>query len=366
METTQSVLNDSRVVFTSETDSFNVRDLIDFASFRGELEPIWKEVLRLVAYEKKADELELELDDSAIDAAAEGFRYQHDLITAEETEQWLEQRGLTLSDFSDYFVRHYWRDVVAEEIEAEDVDYLSAPNDLRELLTVELILSGELDQIATRLSWRVAGSHAAGGSSLDPSLIANEEVSFYERAGIDEATLSDWLTRLGRDPEWFSKTVAREVIYRQKCEALLTRQAQEHEIAALRLPLTQFELETIELDSYDAAREALLCVRDDGMSMAEVAAGERYPYRRTEILLEDLPEDLQQKFLSVSSGDILEPISRGEGFHLCRVISKMEPNLDDAAVRNRAEKRILEHHFSDLTAKHIDWGRFSVQDNESD
>lgn len=355
METTQSVLNDSRVVFASGTDSFTVRDLIDFASFRGKLEPIWNELLRLVACEKKAEELDLELDDSAIDAAAEGFRYEHDLITAEETEQWLEQRGLTLSDFSDYFVRHYWGGVVEEEIEPETVDYLAAPNDLRELLTVELILSGELDRIATRLSWRVAGSHAEGSSGLDPRPIADEEAGFFERAGIEETTLSDWLNRLGRDPEWFSKAVTMEAIYRQQCEALLTRKAQEHEIAALRLPLTRFDLETIELDSYDAAREALLCVRDDGMSMAEVAAEGRYPYRRAEILLEDLPEDLQQKFLSVSSGDILEPIPRGEGFHLCRVISKMEPNLDDAAVRNRAEKRILERHFSDLAAKHIQW-----------
>ena len=49
---------------------------------------------------EKADEQDLEFDDDAIDAAAERFRYDHDLITAEETEQWLAGRGLALDDFS--------------------------------------------------------------------------------------------------------------------------------------------------------------------------------------------------------------------------------------------------------------------------
>ena len=350
---------ESKVVFASGGDSFTVRDLIDAAHFRGELQTIWKNLLRLVEAEKKADERDLEMDDSAIDAAAEQFRYEHDLITAEETEHWLEERGLTLSDFSDYFVRHYWGDE-ADDFEPEALDYFSAPNELRDLLTIELILSGELARMAKRLSWRVAASCAAGDRSLDPELIAEEQARFVERSGVNEAHLTDWLERLGRDAEWFLAALSREAIYRRDCDALLSRRAREHEIAALRLPLTRFEVETIEFDSLDAAREALLCARDDGMAMEEVAAEGRYPYRQTDVLLEDVPEDLQQKFLSVTPGEILEPISRGDGFHLCRIIEKAEPNVDDPAVMERAEKRILERHFEDLTAKHIQRGAISA------
>jgi hypothetical protein len=49
------------------------------------------------------------------------------------------------------------------------------------------------------------------------------------------------------------------------------RRASSHKRAREKSPasasLTRFEMETIELDSLDAAREALLCVREDGMSM---------------------------------------------------------------------------------------------------
>jgi hypothetical protein len=354
MESGQIAGSDNKVVFTSGDESFTVRDLIDSAAFRGELEPIWRELLRLVAAEAKADESDLELDDSAIDAAAEAFRYEHDLITAEETERWLEERGLTLDDFGDYFVRHYWDNTI-DDAEPDEIEYASAPNELRELLVAELNLSGEMERLARRLSWRVAENRETGNNGLDSDFIATEEKRFFERNGFDKGQLPDWLKAAERDQAWFAKTVAMEALHHQKREALLSKQACEHEIASMRLPLTRFEIETLELDSLDAAREALLCVREDGMSMADVAEEGRYPYRHVEVLLEDLPEDLQQKFLSVSAGDILEPIARGDGFHICRVIEKAEPKADDEAVRDRAERRILERHFSELAAKHIHW-----------
>src|SRR5207253_3556760 len=121
-----------------------------------------------------------------------------------------------------------------------------------------------------------------------------------------------------------------EAAYRQRCETLLVPQACQHELVALRLPLTRFETEMIELESRDAAQEALFCVTEDGMSMEEVATEGRYPYRRIDFLLEDLPADLQQLFLSVSPGELLDPMPRGDGFEVCRVIRKIEPDAEDA------------------------------------
>ncbi|MBA3832174.1 MAG: hypothetical protein H0X34_09830 [Chthoniobacterales bacterium] len=345
---------ESRIIFVRGDDSSSVRDLIDAAHFRGEVEPIWRDLLRLVAAEKKANESDLEIDDAAIDTAAEQFRYEHDLITAEETERWLDERGLTLGDFSAWFVRRYWGET-GDEAAPEVVDYLFAPVALRALLTIELILGGELDRMAARSSWRVAARQAEGGDRVDPSLLAEEEARFLERSGLQKGPIGDWLSRLGRDDAWLREQIAMEAVYLRDSSALLSREARSREISALRLPLTLFEVETIEFDSLDAAREALLCVRQDGMAMEEVAGEGRYPYRHAEILLEDVPEDLQQKFLSVTPGAVLEPITRGEGFHLCRILGKAEPNVDDPTVKTRAEDRILDRHFGELTAKHIQW-----------
>ena len=358
MQVAQTARGNDRVVFTSGDESFTVRDLIDWAALQGELEPIWKKFLRLVAAEAKADESDIELDDAAVAAAAEAFRYEHNLITAEETERWLEERGLSLDDFTDYFVRQYWGKTI-DDVEGAQIEYASAPNELQELFVVELVLSGEMDRLAKRLSWRVAGKLESGNNDLAPESIAAERNRFLERSGTNEETLPVWLNAIGRDEGWFAHAVVMEALHRQKRDRLLSHRAREHEMAAMRLPLTRIELETMEVDSLDAAREALLCVCEDGMSMSDVADEARYPYRRAEILLEDLPGDLQQKVLNVSAGDVLEPITRGDGFQVCRVIEKAEPKAEDEAVRDRAEKRILERHFSELIAKHIQWHPFS-------
>ncbi len=102
------ITRESRVIFSSGERGFTAKDVVDCALVRGEIDPLWKEFLRVAECDRLANERELELDDSALDSAAIAFRYKHDLITAEETERWLEDRGVSLAEFSDYFARQYW------------------------------------------------------------------------------------------------------------------------------------------------------------------------------------------------------------------------------------------------------------------
>ena len=327
-------------------------DAIDAAIFRGELEIKWKEFLHQVAAERRADELELEADESAISSAAEAFRYEYDLITAEETEEWLGNRGLTPDDFIDYFTRHCWANALHEELVPDEVAYHSASPELRELFLSELILSGELDRMTTALMWRLA-AHCAE-KEPDPDAIAVAEQEFFDRNEIEPSQLADWLERLGRDSEWFTTMLIIDAAYRTRRDTLFVPQARQHELAALRLSLTRFETEIVEFESRDAAKEALLCVREDGMSMEDVASEGRYPYRRADFLLEDIPMDTQQRFLCVSAGQVLKPIERGDGFELCRVVKKIEPRLDDPRVKSRIDQRLLDRHFSELVSKHVE------------
>ena len=93
MSETQTLAIDRKVVFVCESRAVSVRDVLDAAWFRGEVQPALQELLRLQAAENKADADDLEYNDDAIDAAAERFRYDHDLITAEETEQYAQRFG---------------------------------------------------------------------------------------------------------------------------------------------------------------------------------------------------------------------------------------------------------------------------------
>jgi len=339
------------------TREYTAGDAVDAAIFRGELEPKWQAFLRHVAAEERADELELELDESAISAAAEEFRYRHDLITAEETEKWLSNRGLIFEDFSDYFARQYCVGAVDEGFSSEHIGYMSAAPELRHLFLAELILSGALEDMTNKLMWRLAARCA--GKEPTPDAIAAGKRKFLHRIGIEPALLAYWLEEMGRDSEWLNEMLAIEAAYWAHCDTLLVPEARQRELMALRLRLTRFEIELIGLESQDAAQEALFCVREDGMSLEEVATEGRYPYRRANFLLEDLPADAQQKYLSVSQGDLLEPMPHSDGFELCRVIKKVEPRLEDPTVKLRIDQQLLNQYFSDLTTKYT-YPRLSI------
>ena len=345
----QPVVEEGAAVFTCGDSSYTDRDVIDAAFFRGELDSIWKELLRGVECENQSGDAEME--DTAIDSAVEKFRYDHDLITAEETEQWLEARGLTMGDFGEYFARHYWGDKMPGNVAPGGTDYVSAPEEMRALLRAELVLSGEFDRMAARLSWRVAG----GQEMKEDVDVAEEKNGFFARAGIDEGRLPNWLGGLGRDEQWLNEMLRLETIHSRIRAQLLTPQNRQRELSSMRLPLTRLHMEMLELESKDAASEASLCVTVDGLSMEEVAKEGRYPYRQTELLVEDIDPDLQQKFLSVPAGSVIEPIPRGDGFQLCRIVKKVEPNADDPLVQERVDKRLLDLHFSKLVGNHIQW-----------
>src|SRR5689334_1917302 len=112
MPITESTSGLDLVVCACGEREYTARDAIDAAMFRGELDAKWKKFLNRVAAESRADELGLDIDDTAISKAAEAFRYHYDLITAEETEAWLANRALTLDDFADYLTREYYASTV--------------------------------------------------------------------------------------------------------------------------------------------------------------------------------------------------------------------------------------------------------------
>jgi hypothetical protein len=355
MANTESLSHDDLIVCACGGQDFTARDAIEAALFRGDLHGLWRQFQERVAAEKQADEAELDLDEDAIDSAAEQFRYDHDLITAEETEQWLAMRGLTLDDFGDFFARQSFLNARAgEEIAIEEVDYLSAPDDLRQVFAADLILSGDLDRMITDLSWRLAAAAAAAKDPADAAALEEERNSFFERSGLRQEQLPSWLEKFRRDAAWFDQQLRMESEFRRRRDSLLTAQARQRELTLLRLPLTRFEAEVIELESRDAAQEALFCVKEDGMTMQEVAFEGRYPFKVLSFLQEDLPDDLQQRFLSVTPGEVLEPLTRGDAFELYRITSKTEPRPDDPALRERIDHVLLSRHFSELASRHIE------------
>lgn len=357
MPISQPITRENRVIFSRGEREFTAKDVLDWGVARGDVEGLWKDFVRAVECDRLANERELELDDAAVESASIAFRYQHDLITAEETERWLEDRGVSLAEFSEYFARRYWSRTYNGAINQAKSSYQLAASEQKDLFLVDLILTGALDQMANRLSYRIAAEAAEEGAGNREG-VNEERARFLAHAKIDQVDLADWLAPLGRNVEWLDEMLAAEVAYKQIVSRILTEKALQRELVAMTMNLTRFELETVEVDSRDAAAEVVACVRNDGMEMTEVAEESRYPFHCSEVLLEDIPAEQQQRFLSVKAGALLDPIPRDDAFEVWRVKTRTEPSLQDVAIRQRLEGRIIDRHLNELVSKYIDWKFF--------
>ena len=336
--------------------TYSAREVFQAADFRGELRSRWREFVVAVARARAAEDLDLTLDGEALQALSEEFRYERDLVTAEETEKWLEDRGATLEDFDEYFLRRYWARELRDAPPPTDVDRPWSAHEPDEAFGIDLMLSGEFFRMAARLGRRVLAVAAAGENGGPPrEAIERERARFTERSGIRQDGIRTWLSAAGTSPASFDELLRLEAVYAEYCRTLLGDQARTRVLRAMRLPLTRLEVETIEVDSLDAAREAALCVSDDGIEMADLAKEQRYPYRKTDVLLEDLDEDRQTTLLAASPGDVLKPINNEGRFEVCRLVRKVEPALSDEKVANRIGESILDAHFAELTREEIRW-----------
>src|SRR4051812_1064385 len=124
-------------VFAAGRRGVNVGDVIDAAFFCDELGPVCERLNDLVRAERRAAEGE-GVDEAILQVKSEQWRGERELITAEETEEWLLLRGLTLDDFSEYFFRQAALESDALRSEPPDFDAQESDLDLRDLLRIEL------------------------------------------------------------------------------------------------------------------------------------------------------------------------------------------------------------------------------------
>lgn len=203
------------------------------------------------------------------------FRYARSLVAAEEMEAWLDRWELTVGD---------WR------------AYLRGTLDTSERSAwVAAVCSGTLERAAEELAAKAAAADATGEADLDGA---------YRRFVADAVTPAALESLLDiRKADWV----------RVDCRTLL-------------------------LPTEAAAREAALCVRDDGLSLAEVGAQAGVGMQEHALYLEDATDDLGKALLSARTGELLGPVPLADRFALVLVDDKRPPSLDDPEILRRAQE----------------------------
>jgi hypothetical protein len=244
---------------------------------------------------------------------ATAFRYAHNLISAEETQTWLSQWGMTVEDWMNclrgQLLRERWANRLNEIAAANPL----SDEDVAEVIRNYAVCDDKLIEWARKLAGRAAVAFGAAGSgSFDSTGLSPRELVEGVEAGFDTER------RLAVTPNSIEASIARR-----------------------RLDWIRFDCRYIWFPEERIAREAALCVAEDGLTLDEVAYDARCIVQQWSFYLDEIEAGARQHFLAARAGEWVGPLKIMEGFPLFSILDKQAPTESDPRIRERAEKSII-------------------------
>jgi hypothetical protein len=340
-----------RAVFAVGDRTYCWEDVVLAAKMRDDWDSFERDVRRGLACVAHVEEAGEGPSEEELEAAAGDFRYGRDLVSAEEMETWLDRRGLSLEEWMGYVLRDRLRRDLAQELEEIETRYPVEEDDLTAALKAEGLCSGEFGRFAIQLAARAAGAERMRESLPEPP----------DDGVITEVVAADSLPRAFQSipadqlRERLQYLARVEADFGRFRSALLTPGAVQAQVAAHRLDWIQLDCRVLSFPAEDMAREAALCVREDGQDLEEIAAETRGSLREGRYFLEDLDGSLRDALLASTRGELLGPLAVDGEFALVHVTDKVMPSESDPAALLRAEERIVDAAVARETERRVRW-----------
>jgi hypothetical protein len=273
-----------------------------------------------------ADEPGSPRPDTDVAAALREFRYEHGLISADDARAWLDTWELSPEEWKAAVARRALRPHDARGAGAHAAD----DEALARAAWPDLVCSGRLAEMTRRLAEHVA---VAG---LIPPLGRGEKADpgspplLPGWLGIPEPRDHPAVLRLEQLANAHAERRRREVSEAKIREAIASR----------GLDWTHLETQRLVVDSAPVAAEAALRVREDGDTLAEIAAEIGRPLESWSGFLDTADAAARARLSSAREGDLLGPFPDARGHALLLVRTRRPPDERDPAVRAHAENEI--------------------------
>ncbi len=332
-----------RPAFRVVDDVFYWEDVLLDAVARGQWAVFERQTLEGLACVAHSEATGTAEPEEEIEEAGREFRYERELITALEMEEWLAARGVTTHQWMEHVRRGVLRSHAADRLESLVLPPSGmSDGDLYTALRVDLICSGIGWGFAEELAERAAAAWSFRGTEL-PALEATGLPVLPPGLPVERAAVR-WpvLQRIERAMERYRT-------------AMLTPAAIQKEIRAHQMEWMRVDCRAAIFPDEAQAREAALCVREDGLPLAEVAGSAHVAIAESRFYLDELEPELQAVFLAAGPVDLLGPISTDGEFTLFQMLGKEIPTEQDAAIVQRAEASLLRRALADEGRRHVRW-----------
>lgn len=299
-------------VFSAGGHCFTWGEVVESARVWGEWAALEQRVIGLLARENDVAAAGALPDAAKVQAAADNFRDRHNLLTADELEEWLGRFDVGLEEWKAEMRRSLLEPADDATVVSLDV--------VERACWVHAVCSGKLAAYARTMAEAVAVHLRDQPLTLTPD----------ELAGLPEQR------------ERF-------------CAAQLRTPALTSEISDNKVGWTRMDLVRLIHPDEMVVREAALCVRLDGRELADVAADAKAELQETRVLLDDAEPLLRTRLLAANPGDLIGPVAIGGGYQLVLVVQQVAPSLDEPMVRVRAEETVIGRALAAEVNRQVNW-----------
>jgi hypothetical protein len=311
-------------MFTINETEFGWEEIVAAAESWGEWRSFFKQTRQTLACLRWAEEVGCPLNDGEVKAAATAFRYAHNLISAEEAQRWLSRWEMTIADWLNclrgQLLREHWATRLAVITAAQQV----SDAEVAAVIKHYAVCSDKLDQWAQQLAGRAAIAAKAEALPLAPQspqqLIAGIEAAF---AAQRQLTIT---------------------------QAALTSKIADH-----RLDWLRFDCRYVWFGEERLAREAALCVTEDGLTLDEVARHARAIVQEWSFYLDEVALEARPHFMAAAQGAWLGPLPLLSGYPILQILSKRAPVPNDPQIKARAEQAIINHALAQEINGRVKW-----------
>jgi len=331
-----------RVAFRRDGAGYRLADAVLCAVLAGEWKVLEAAILAGIACELRSEDEGSPLEDGELAEAQRAFRYDRNLIAADEAQDWLDGWELTAEDWSAalerQLLRRHWAAELAQVVE----EYELEDEGLAEIAWADLVCSGALEALVQGLAERVA---------VVPT---DDETPPVDGAATPDA-LPPWLG-ISADESTVRRLAGIIAVAAERRRQELSPPKLRAAIAARPLDWTYVEAVRLVLPTETMAAEAALRVREDGETLDEVGRDIGAPVEKWGGFLEAAEAGLRARLVSASEGELLGPMREAAGLALLQVITRRAPAETDPVVRAHAERYVWSQAAS-RALEAIEWER---------
>ena len=272
-----------------------------------------------------------------LEAAGTAFRYDRELISAADMNAWLEQSQLTVDDWSDYLTRRLLRRNLADTLDEVLDQHQPSAADLIRTAFAEGVCSGAFLAFENQF----AGRAALAGDQLAGPLSPSDPASASEAAQLVH-TNAHWLSMWPADDAVARarRVLAMDALYQSEAARLLADASLAAVVDRHRMEWRLIDTDTVVFTTEHAAREAILCITDEKLSVQHVASLARRTAVRQSRFADEI--DAADRLLSADPGSLLGPDIVDGGFAVTHLVGLTWPSLDDPRVADWAQRAVVD------------------------